>query len=185
MINLEIGNLNHQPLLGMAVRDPLDQGPKGEYEKTLLLTVPFPCANLPRKQGGYMRLVPPPAPKEGAIQLGDLPEFKALKERMEAAPPEKEVIQPEPNTPRKGFTGRIASGRGRVVSADDSSYAIEANPPLNAREMAYAQKHGFDDESPHQDGSLLIADKRMLRESGGDVNHVAMLVTGKDAGRGR
>jgi hypothetical protein len=123
--------------------------------------------------------------REGGATIADI--MPSLKERLniEAEPPQREVIQPEPNSPRKGFTGRIASGRGRVVSADDSSYAIEANPPLNAREIAYAQKHGFDDESPAQDGSLLIADKKALREAGGDVNHVAMLVTGKDAGKSR
>jgi hypothetical protein len=131
------------------------------------------------------RLVTPKAPKEGAVQLGDLPELIALKERLEANPPEKEVIQPEPNSPRKGFTGRIASGRGRVVIADDCSYSIEAHHPLNAREIAYAQKHGFDDEIPDRPGSLLIADKKTVRDSDGDVNHVAALVTGKDAGRGR
>lgn len=134
--------------------------------------------------------LPPPEP-----QLEPLP-------RAEQAPPEKPTperpLRPIPDTdiepphesngklshPKgRSFVGRVASGRGRVVTADDSSYAIEANPPLNAWEHAYAVKHGFDDESP--DGSLLIADKKTMREAGGSINHVAMAIIGSDAGRGR
>lgn len=122
---------------------------------------------------------------ESGALLAELPEFKALKERLEAPPPEKEVIEPKPNTSRKPFTGRVASGRGRLITSDDSSYAIEANPPLNAREQGIAVKNGFDDESPAQDASLFIADKKTMREADGDINYVAMVTTNEDKGRGR
>jgi hypothetical protein len=113
-------------------------------------------------------------------------DLKASTAVAELAPPEREVVEPPPNRPRNGsFIGRLASGRGRTITADDSSFSIEANPPLNARELAIAVKHGFDDESPTQDASLLIADKKTMRGADGDINHVARVVTGNGTGRDR
>ena len=88
-------------------------------------------------------------------------------------------------TTARPFVGRVASGRGRVVTADDSSYCIEANPPLTSTEHALAVRNGFDDESP--DGSLLIADKKAMRDANGDINHVAYALTSKsmEPGPGR
>lgn len=85
----------------------------------------------------------------------------------------------------RSFTGRVASGRGRVITADDSSFAIESDKPLSAGEIALAQRNGFDDFSEKSDGRIMVADKAELRRANGDINHVAYALTGRDAGRGR
>ena len=94
---------------------------------------------------------------------------------------------PEPrqwvNKTSKGFTGGIASGRGRRVTADDQGYAIEANPPLTAPEIALAQRNGFD-AVDGETGHLMLADKAEVRRVDGDINHDARVVTGGQ-GRGR
>lgn len=85
----------------------------------------------------------------------------------------------------KQFVGGVASGKGRVIKAQESSYTIEAYPPLNAQEYACAIQNGFDDESWTRDWHNLRASKEKMRKVGGDINYVAMVLTNKDTGRGR
>lgn len=89
------------------------------------------------------------------------------------------------NRTSKGFVGRVASGRGRTITADDTSYAIESDKPLTAGEIALAQKNGFDDFSEKSDGTIMVGDKGEVRRANGDINHVAYALTSRNAGRER
>lgn len=121
-----------------------------------------------------------------ADQIGDpnLPSFAEKEEKpFEVVPyPHHAEIKTS-----KGFVGRIASGRGRVVEAHDADYSIEAfKNPLTGPEVALAQRNGFDVMS--EDGeavTLMAGEKRAIREAGGDVNHVARVMVNRDAGRSR
>ena len=115
----------------------------------------------------------------------------ALKTGAEMAKEQLAEYEAQPLTPAvqiktaRPLIGRVASGRGRVITADDSSYAIESANPLTAGEIALAQRNGFDDFSEKGDGRIMVADKAEMRKANADINWVARAVTGKDAGRGR
>ena len=120
--------------------------------------------------------------------LENLPELTELKaDRETVAQFVAEMTEP----PRaqiktaRSFTGRIASGRGRTITADDSSFAIESDKPMTAGEIALAQRNGFDDFSEKGDGRIMVADKGEMRRANGDINHTAYVLTGRNAGRER
>ena len=131
-------------------------------------------------------------PEEGATPIAPVIETLARKYDLPTAD-----MLPDPKLPDlvekpstevrtvRPFVGRVASGRGVAVTADDTSYAIESDHPLTAGQLALATKQGFDDFSEDQDGRIMVADKAEMRRVGGDVNWVARSVTGPESGRGR
>ena len=128
----------------------------------------------------------PPAslPADEYTAPGEIP-LQAPDYKLTRYVPEDAPARQYANRTSKGFVGRIASGQSRVISADDSSYAIESDKPLTAGEIALAQRNGFDDLSEGGTGQIMVADKAEVRRVNGDINHIAYALTGRDAGRSR
>ena len=123
-----------------------------------------------------------PAGLQEYTQPGEIPLQEPDYKLAKYEPPERPAAQIKT---ARSFTGRIASGRGRTITADDTSFAIESDKPLTAGEIALAQRNGFDDFSEKSDGRIMVADKAEMRRANGDINHVARALTSKDAGRER
>jgi hypothetical protein len=101
------------------------------------------------------RLVPPPTHRQPITTLGDNPTFQALKERLEAPPPETELVKPRPNTHRDKVLGpakRDASDprniyRGpnvRLDLMDGDTFHMELAKPLPRYKQNLAVAAGFD-----------------------------------------
>ena len=125
--------------------------------------------------------IPDPSLPTFADRERDEKPFEVVPYPDEPLPP----LQRAENKTARPFVGRVASGRGVKVTADDTSYAIESDHPLTAGQIALAQRNGFDDYSEGQDGRIMVADKGEMRRVGGDINWTARTVTGPESGRSR
>jgi hypothetical protein len=126
--------------------------------------------------------------REGGTALADLPEMKALAERLEAPPPERETIPFTTRGPRRREPGEAAAtydGPNIRVTLDGDTWMIDAKKSLTMAQQDRIVAAGFDDVSEAQDGSLWLAQKWAVAKTGTDMNVLSIVLDGKGERLGR